>query len=89
MDDYKHAIGELSEGFPVFIGSCKLAPRAILGRLPPIERQGKGLELGGPHSTMDSTLASHPAAPGSILGVPKIFLEIINYSLGISSCCRD
>ena len=24
---------------------------------------------GGPHSTMDSVLASHPAAPGSILGV--------------------
>ena len=24
------------------------------------------------HSTVDSILASHPAAPGSILGVPKI-----------------
>ena len=30
-------------------------------------------EGGGPHSTMDSVLASHPAAPGSILGVPKKF----------------
>ena len=28
-------------------------------------------KLGGPHSTMDSVLASHPAAPGSILGIPK------------------
>ena len=26
---------------------------------------------------MDSILASHPAAPGSILGVPKIFSEKI------------
>ena len=26
-------------------------------------------------STMDSVLASHPAAPGLILGVLKIFLE--------------
>ena len=26
---------------------------------------------GGPHSTMDSVLASHPAAMGSILHVPK------------------
>ena len=25
------------------------------------------------HSTMDSVLALHPAAPGSILGVPKNF----------------
>ena len=32
-------------------------------------------QLGGPRSTMDSVLASHPAAPGSNLGVPKkIFL---------------
>ena len=32
-------------------------------------------ELEGPHSTMDSILASYPAAPGpgSILGVLKIF----------------
>ena len=27
----------------------------------------------GPHSTMDSVLASHPAAPGLILGIPKKF----------------
>ena len=27
---------------------------------------------------MDSILASHPAAAGSILGVPKIFSEIIS-----------
>ena len=26
---------------------------------------------GWPHSTIDSILASHPAAPGSVLGVPK------------------
>ena len=25
------------------------------------------------HSTMDSVLASHPAAPGSVLGVPEDF----------------
>ena len=34
------------------------------------------LSLGGGglrHSTMDSLLASHPAAPGSILSVPKNF----------------
>ena len=27
----------------------------------------------GPHSTMDGILASHPAAPGSIPGIPKNF----------------
>ena len=27
----------------------------------------------GPHSTVDGDLASHPAATGSILGVPKCF----------------
>ena len=32
----------------------------------------------GPHSTVDSTLALPPAAPGWILGVPKIFSEIIS-----------
>ena len=32
---------------------------------------------GGLHSTVDSILASHPAAPGSILGIPKIFSEKI------------
>ena len=33
-------------------------------------------DVGGLHSTKvtkDSVLASHPAAPGSILGVPKTF----------------
>ena len=35
-------------------------------------------KIGGPHSTMDSVLASHLAAPGSILGVPKdLFLTEI------------
>ena len=29
--------------------------------------------LGRAHSTIDSVLASHPAAPGSILGIPKKF----------------
>ena len=33
--------------------------------------------LGGPHSTMDSVLALHPAALGSILGAPRnISLDI-------------
>ena len=32
---------------------------------------------GGPHSTLNSILASRPAAPGSILGVPKIFSDKI------------
>ena len=32
-----------------------------------------GVVGGGPHSTMDSNFASHPAALGSILGVPKNF----------------
>ena len=38
--------------------------------------------MGGPHSTMDSVLASHPAAPGSILGVPdgNLFQEIPSMS---------
>ena len=35
--------------------------------------------VGGPHITMVSVLASHPAAPGSILGVPKIFSEKFEY----------
>ena len=39
------------------------------------ETREKQTNEGGPHSTMDSVLASHPAAPGSILGVPKIFSE--------------
>ena len=37
-----------------------------------IEGKKPGLN-GGPHSTVDSILASRPAALGSILGVPKIF----------------
>ena len=28
--------------------------------------------VGGPHSTMDRVLASHPAAPGSIPGGPRL-----------------
>ena len=31
----------------------------------------------GPHSTMDSVLPSHPAAPGSNPGVSEIFLRKI------------
>ena len=42
----------------------------------------KGGGVAGAHSTMDSTLASLPAAPGSILSVPKIFF-------GISWCWWD
>ena len=36
------------------------------------------IHFGGPHSTVNSILASRPAAPGLILGVPKIFSEIIS-----------
>ena len=32
---------------------------------------------GGPHSTVDSILASRPAGPG-LIGIPKIFSEIIS-----------
>ena len=33
-----------------------------------------GLRIGGgPHSTLDSILASHPAVPGLIPGIPEIF----------------
>ena len=31
--------------------------------------------LGGPHSTIDSVLALHPAAPGLNPGVPEFFSE--------------
>ena len=34
--------------------------------------------MGGPHSTVDSILASHPAAPGSNLSVSEIFSEIFS-----------
>ena len=40
------------------------------------ERYGN-IMFGGLHSTVDSILASRPAAPVSILGVPKIFSENI------------
>ena len=36
----------------------------------------KKTNVGGPHSTVDSILASLPAAPGSILGIPKIFSDL-------------
>ena len=29
----------------------------------------------GAHGTMDSVLALHPAAPGSIPGIPEVFTE--------------
>ena len=32
----------------------------------------------GLHSTVDSILASHPAAPGLILSIPKIFSEFLD-----------
>ena len=35
----------------------------------------KDWRYGGPHSTMDRILASRPAAPGSIPGVPKNISE--------------
>ena len=38
--------------------------------VPKIMGAGQGL-----HSTMDIVLALHPAAPGLIPSVPKIFLE--------------
>ena len=34
-------------------------------------------QRGGPHSTMDSVLASHPAAQGLITVVPKNFSEFL------------
>ena len=37
---------------------------------------------GGAHSTMDSILALIPAAPGLVLGIPKIFLEKFEF-LGV------
>ena len=39
---------------------------------------------GGPHSTMDCVLASHPAAPGLILGVTKylFLMEISSLDVG-------
>ena len=40
-----------------------------------ISAQKSGLG-GGPNSTVDSILASHPAAPGLILGIPKIFSDL-------------
>ena len=43
----------------------------------PNSREWKCVKHGGPHSTMDSILALPPAAPGSILGVPKIFSDKI------------
>ena len=33
---------------------------------------------GGGRSTMDSALASHPAAPGSIFGVPEVYMLLIS-----------
>ena len=38
-----------------------------------MERERKQREGGGPHNAMDSVLASHTAAPGSIPDVPKKF----------------
>ena len=34
--------------------------------------------LGGPHSKMDSILALHPTAPGSILGAPDIYQALFS-----------
>ena len=39
-------------------------------------KQKHVLDVWGPHGTMESILASHPAAPGSILGVPKQFSSL-------------
>ena len=41
---------------------------------------------GGPHSTMDSVLASHPAAPGSIIGNHENFFGRI---LGVAKVDRQ
>ena len=35
--------------------------------------------IGGPHSTLDSVLASHPAALGSNPGIPEIFPRNISF----------
>ena len=37
-------------------------------------------EVGGPHNTVDSILASRLAAPGSNLGISKIFSERFSLS---------
>ena len=48
---------------------------------PEKANKGKCMGGGGPHSTMDSVLALHPAAPGSILGVPKDFPMEISFDV--------
>ena len=44
----------------------------------------KTLQDGRPHSSMDSILASHPAALGLILGIPKDLILNEIYSLNVA-----
>ena len=44
----------------------------------------KTLQDGVPHSSMDSILASHPAALGLILGIPKDLILNEIYSLNVA-----
>ena len=66
----------------IVAGTClTFLTRFMLNRresnLEPRRRIKSSQVKGGPHSTVDSVLASRPAAPGSNLGVSKIFSEII------------
>jgi len=63
-------------------GVAKKCRYKILFLIKPVKtglRATKTSYLEGLHSTLDGVLASCPAVPGLILGVPKIFWE--NYSL--------
>ena len=44
-----------------------------------INKDLQGGGVGGPHSTVDSILASHPVAPGSIHSIPKDFLMLPSF----------
>ena len=55
--------------------------------------QNLGCLFGGPHSTMDSVLASHPAAPGWNPGIPKVlsenFLDVNCCQVNQQHCCLE
>ena len=70
---------DLSIGFPVSCGLIGKSNTTIQGqftlnamrRWKTLTHKAKSIfPIGGPHSTMDSFFASHPAAPDSNLGVP-------------------
>ena len=51
------------------MGLVQLSSKVFLSAIDEV----KDLESRGLNSTGDSVLASRPAAPGSILGIPKLF----------------